>query len=337
MKYWMKVVVVGLVVLTGLLVNVGFAVEMKKVIILYSHPADFFPQQVLKGLEQAGFVESKNLTSVQVVASGTTDPAPIVAQVQDFAPDVIIDVSESGHIGEALKELAIPIIKGNGVERYVNAEGFPVANVTGIYSTLRDMVYNSYRFLQKVAPLKPGQQVVLLDIPEMPLTPRTAVVEALQRLQIPLKTIVDATIYEDWQEAILKYNEDPEVGWILYATGPLRKRDGSSVDVQTEIFPWEREHLKKPRVAYLEMTVREGALCGFGTDLEALGEQVGKMAARVLQGESVQSIQAEYPEKISVALNRKTADKLGIIFSLDVLKLADVIYDDYEGKQVIRK
>jgi hypothetical protein len=326
-----------LIVLLGFLANVGFAAEMKKAMILYSRPAAFMQQQVLKGLEQAGFVESKNLTSVQVVVSGITDPAPIVAQAQEMAPDVIIDVSELGRIGEALKELAIPIIKGNGAERYVNAEGFPVANVTGIYSTLRDMVYSSYRFLQTVAPLKSGQQVVLLDVPEVPLTPRTAVVEALQRLQIPLKTIVDVTIYEDWQEAILKYNDDPEVGWILYATGPLRKRDGSSVDVQTEIFPWDREHLKKPRVAYLEMTVREGALCGFATDLEALGEQAGKMAARVLQGELVQSIKAEYPEKVSVALNRKTATKLGIVFSMEVLNLADVIYDDYEGKQVIRK
>jgi hypothetical protein len=326
-----------LVVLMGLLANAGFAAEMKKAMILHSLPADFFPQQVLKGLEQAGFVESKNLTSVQVVVSATTDPASIVAQVQDFIPDVIIDVTEWEWVGEALKELAIPIIKGNSAEHYVNAEGFPVTNVTGIYSTLRDMVYNSYKFLQTVAPLKPEQQVVLLDIPGIPLTPRTAVVEALQRLHIPLKTIVDATIYEDWQEAILKYNDDPEVGWILFATGPLRKRDGSSVDVRTEIFSWEREHLKKPRVAYLEMTVREGALCGFGTDLEALGEQAGKMAARVLQGESVQSIKAEYPEKTSVALNRKTADNLDIMFPLDVLNLANVIYDDYEGKQVIRK
>jgi hypothetical protein len=199
------------------------------------------------------------------------------------------------------------------------------------------MAYSSYKFLQKVAPLKPGQQVVFLEIPEMPLIPRPTVVEALQRLQIPLKAIVDATIYEDWQEAILKYNDDPEVGWILYVTGPLRKRDGSPVDVQTEIFPWDREHLKKPRVAYLELTVSEGALCGFGISLEAVGEQAGKMAARVLQGESVQSIKAEYPEKISIVLNRKTATNLGIVFSMDVLQLADVIYDDYEGKQVFRK
>jgi ABC-type uncharacterized transport system substrate-binding protein len=65
--------------------------------------------------------------------------------------------------------------------------------------------------------------------------------------------------------------------------------------------------------------------------------QVGEMAARVLQGEAIQTIKAEYPRKVSIALNRKTADFVGITFSMDVLKLANVIYNDYEGKDVIRK
>ncbi len=65
--------------------------------------------------------------------------------------------------------------------------------------------------------------------------------------------------------------------------------------------------------------------------------QFGRMAARVLQGEPINTIKAEYPHKVSIALNRKTATNLGIVFSLEVLSLANVIYDDYEGKQVIRK
>ncbi len=78
-------------------------------------------------------------------------------------------------------------------------------------------------------------------------------------------------------------------------------------------------------------------LCGFSIDLYEVGVQCGEMAARVLQGEPMQSIKAEYPHKVSIALNRKTATNLGIVFSMDVLKLANVIYDNYEGKQVIQK
>jgi hypothetical protein len=236
-----------------------------------------------------------------------------------------------------LEGLSIPVITANGVERYVNAEGLPTANVSGVYSNLPDMAYNSYKFLQKAAPLKAGQKAVFLEIPEVPLIPTAVVVDALERLDIPLKAVVDGTIFEDWQQAILQYNDDPEVGWILRVTGPVRKQDGSRVDVLTEMFSFIREHAKKPTVTYWDFSVRAGELCGFGIDLDALAAQTGKLATHVLQGEQVQSIKAEYPQKVSISLNRKTATNLGIVFSLDVLNLANVIFDDYEGKQVIRK
>jgi ABC-type uncharacterized transport system substrate-binding protein len=274
---------------------------------------------------------------VQVLVSGITDLVQLTAQVQEVAPDVIINLGEFTQVVAALQELSIPLVTGNGVERYVSAEGEPTANVTGIYSNLPDMVYNSYKFLQKVAPLKPGQKVVFLENPEVPSISKAAVVDALQRLQIPLKTVVDARIYEDWQQAILQYSDDPEIGWILLGALPTRKRDGNLVDVLKDAVPFKQEHLKKPTVTYWEPAVRTGELCGFSLDLDEVAAQSGKLAARVLQGEPIQSIKAESPQKISIALNRKTATKLGIVFPTKVLGLANVIYDDYEGKQVIQK
>ena len=326
-----------LVVLLGMFANVGFAAELKKVMILSSRTIEAMPQYVLKGLAEAGFVEQQNLMSTVVLVSGITDPAQLVAQITAQAPDVVINVTEFGQLLVALKDLSIPVITIIGVEPYVNAAGTPLANVTGMYTMLQDMVYNSYKFFQKVAPLKPGQSVVFLEAPEMSLIPKAMLMEALQRLQIPLKAVVNTTVYEDWQQAVLQYNADPDIGWILMITGPIRKRDGSRVDAFTDFYPWEQTHLKKPVLSYWDMDVQAGKLCGFTVDLNALGCQTGKMAARVLQGEPIQSIKAEYPQKVSISLNRKTATNLGIVFSLDVLNLANVIFDDYDGKQVIRK
>ena len=72
-------------------------------------------------------------------------------------------------------------------------------------------------------------------------------------------------------------------------------------------------------------------------DLDDVGRQCGEMAARVLKGEDIKTINAEYPRKTLVALNRKTADTMGLIFSPDVLNLANVIYHDWDGKEVTRK
>jgi ABC-type uncharacterized transport system substrate-binding protein len=292
----------------------------------------------LKGLEQGGFVEQENVTSVILDVTPITDPAEIAVKVKDVAPDLVISIVGIPPIINALKDVGIPTVVAIGVNPFVNEEGLPTANITGIYFTLQDQWYNSYKFLQKVAPLNVGQQAVFLDNRETSwVVPKEEVAAALQRLQIPLKAVVDATIFEDSQAAILNYNDDPEVGWILMGNPSAMKRDGSRVDITIDFLPWLREHLKKPSITHVERNVQRGILCGFGIDSNEVGVQAGKMAARVLQGEPIQSIKAEYPQKVSIALNRKTATKLGIVFSLDVLQLANVIYDDYEGKQVIRK
>jgi ABC-type uncharacterized transport system substrate-binding protein len=308
----------------------------EKVMILSTVRTQAMAQKAFSGLEEMGFVEQKNVISIWVEVSAKSDSAQVIAQVQAAAPDVVLSFTAIKSVLEVLEQFPVPVITMTAVESFVSADGVPSANVTGVYSKLQDMMFNSYKFLQKVAPLKAGQQVVLLNNPETPMViPKQEVADALQRLQIPLKAVVDTAIYENWQQAILQYNDDPEVGWILQGVGPTSKRDGSSVDARKETFLWQREHLKKPSISHMESAVQGGTLCGFGIDLYEVGVQCGRMAARVLQGEPIQTIKAEYPAKVTIALNRKTADFMGITFSMDVLKTANVIYNDYEGKDVI--
>ena len=335
MKRLVKISVI-LAVLLEMSVRLVFAAEMKKVLLLETSMIVSPEKGLLQGLEQAGFVNQQNITLSKVVVLPTDDTAQIIEQVKAAAPDVIVNSIEAGNVLEALKDSSIPVITRIGIEQYVDADDIPTANITGVYTTQPDLVYNSYKFLQKIAPLKPGQQVVFLNNPEFLLLRKEQVIDALQRLQIPLKAIVDITILDDCQEAVLKYNDDPEVGWILRAS-PTQKRDGSRVNMATDFYPWMREHLKKPTITYWDFAVQMGTLCAFGVDINALYVQIGGIAARVLQGEDIRTIKAEYPQKATIALNRKTATNLGIVFSLEVLNLANVIYDDYEGKQVIRK
>jgi ABC-type uncharacterized transport system substrate-binding protein len=329
-------IIVSVVVVIGLLVNIGFAAEKKTIVFLKVGMMPPLTEYILKGLEEAGFVPQENITFQEIAVSATDDIPQLLERIKEAQPAVVLTVVEYNNVLAALKGLSIPVVTRLNVEPYVNAEGVPTANITGIYSTLHDMFYNSYKFLQKVAPLKAGQSVVILDNPEFPPIPKVKVIDALQRLQIPLKAVVNATVYEDWQAAVLQYSDDPEVGWIL-RTAPTRKRDGSRLDMMAELYPWQQEHFKKPTITYWAEPVQKGTLCAFGMDMNEASMQLGRMAARVLQGEPIQSIKAEYPQKVSISLNRKTATNLGIVFSLDVLQLANVIYDDYEGKQVIRK
>ena len=322
--------------LAGFALSAG-AAEMKKVLI-FNYPGEPYKvsqaQQVISALQEAGFVENQQATFTILQPQSSEEAA---AKVNEIMPDVVIDLSARNQVSEASVRVATPIILEHGVEAYVNEQGFPKGNVTGMFMLLHDVVYNSYKFLQKVAPLQPGQSVVFLENTRVNIITEEAAADALQRLGIPLKAVVDATIFEDWQAAILKYNDDPEVGWILMGVWPSIKRDGSVPDMEHETAVWQREHLKKPMVTYWEIAVQWAMFCGFGMDLDDVGRQCGEMAVRVLKGEPISRIKAEYPRKTLVVLNRKTADFMGLVFPMDVLNLANVIYHDWEGKEVSRK
>ena len=321
--------------LAGVTLSAG-AAEMKKVVLFNFNASEsgimMFPRAV-NALQQAGFEDGKQIRIMRVEPIVQTD---IVPQIQAANPDVVISIGWAFDYA-VFRQFSCPIITFNEAEQFVDAEGMPTGNVTGVYTKLKDLVYNSYKFLQKVAPLQAGQQAVVTWNPQAPRISADEAVDALKRLNIPLKAVVDTHVYEDWQEAILKYNDDPEVGWLLMGVWPTVKRDGSVPDMVTELAQWQREHQKKPTVTYWDIVVQMGVLCAFAVDLEEVGKQVGEMAARVLKGEDITSIKADYPRKTLVVLNRKTADTIGLVFPLDVLNLANVIYHDWEGKEVSRK
>lgn len=61
-----------------------------------------------------------------------------------------------------------------------------------------------------------------------------------------------------------------------------------------------------------------GGLLTYGTNYEALGRQTAKMAIKVIEGDKPSDLAVEYPETVSLHVNKEMADKLGI----DVSKLS---------------
>ncbi len=333
-RHWLKGLI-GMCML-GALATVSAAAELKTIIILNA-PQDplrmAMTERAVKALSDAGFRDRDTISLTILNGANLEEEAQ---QVIRLAPQVVINL-RGNQQSRMFEGQPFPVIGYAEAERYVGADGTPAGNITGVYSILEDLVYNSYKFLRLVAPLQPSQSAVFFENRNAPRLSKEAAAEALQRLNIPLKAVRDGTVFEDWQEALLTYNDDPEVGWILMGVAPTIKRDGSVTNIERDCAVWLREHVKKPMVTYWEVAVQWGLLCGLAADLHEVGTQCGEMAVRVLNGEDITTIKAEYPRKTVVALNRKTADVMGIIFSPDVLNLANVIYHDWENKEVTRK
>ncbi|MBM3468499.1 MAG: ABC transporter substrate-binding protein [Alphaproteobacteria bacterium] len=72
-------------------------------------------------------------------------------------------------------------------------------------------------------------------------------------------------------------------------------------------------------------SVKQGCLAAAAHSQYDLGRQTGKMAARVLKGENIQTLPVERPQSVELSLNQGTAQKLKIKFPKAVVTRAKYI------------
>lgn len=71
--------------------------------------------------------------------------------------------------------------------------------------------------------------------------------------------------------------------------------------------------------------VKGGGLATVGIDYYKLGQQTGKMAIRVLEGEDVSKMPVEFPDSTEVCINLDTAEKIGVTIPQDIIDSAAII------------
>lgn len=73
-----------------------------------------------------------------------------------------------------------------------------------------------------------------------------------------------------------------------------------------------------PLIGLSTVQVRTGALAAFSCDYADVGAQAGELAVRVLRGENPAAIPPTFPRKVTMALNLRTAQHLGITIPADI-------------------
>ena len=74
--------------------------------------------------------------------------------------------------------------------------------------------------------------------------------------------------------------------------------------------------------------VKGGGLATVGIDYYKLGQQTGKMAIRVLEGEDISQMSVEFPDSTEVCINLDTADKIGITIPQEIVDNAAIVIKD---------
>ncbi|MDO4814779.1 MAG: ABC transporter substrate-binding protein [Gemella sp.] len=118
-------------------------------------------------------------------------------------------------------------------------------------------------------------------------------------IEVVEKTVVSTNDVEEAMSAL--------VGQVDAVYFPTDNTVASTISTIGEVL----KKAKKPSMGS-DTAVLEGVLLTYGVDYKELGKQTGRQAAKLLNGEKVENLPVEKPEKITIKVNKEMADAVGL-------------------------
>jgi len=302
--------------------NFALAAEQVKsvaITAIVEHPAlDAARDGVLAALNEAGYVEGKNLKwQYQSAQSNTATAAQIARKFIGDQPDAIIGIATPSAQALVAGTKRTPIVF-TAVTDPVGAQLVPSweasgTNVTGVSDLLEldkqielirqvvpeakkvGMVYNpgeanSVAVVKKMKELLPKYDMQLVEA----AAPRTVDVSSAARSLVGkvdvIYTNTDNNVVSAY-EALAKVGNDTKTPLIASDTG----------------------------------SVKRGAIAALGVDYFDLGQQTGRIVVRILEGEQPGTIATQTSENLQLFINVTAAEKQGVRLPLELLEQASEI------------
>jgi putative ABC transport system substrate-binding protein len=307
--------------LVGFLCWPGKTMALEKVHVavgqIVEHPAlDMVREGLKKGLEDAGFVEGKNLTWTYENAQGNLITATQIGYKLtslDPKPNVIVTLSTPMTQAVISSTTDIPVVFG-AVNDPVAAKLVGLPNVTGLTDFVPpekpiDLLKailphvktigvifnsgeaNSQAQVQKIKALCAHQGIEVVEATVSKSAEVSAATKSLvgrvDAILLPLDNTVITAL-----EAILKIGNENKI--------PIF---GSDVDI-----------------------VRRGAVAAYGVDWRDSGLVLAGMVARLLQGTALKDLPIQNPKDLVLYVNLQAAQKIGLTIPETVQKQADKVF-----------
>ena len=275
-----------------------------------------------QGLNEGGYIESKNVAIEFRWAEGHYDRLPALAA--DLVRRQVAVVVASGGTGPALAAKAatstIPIVYtgvadpvGTGL---VASLGRPGGNVTGVSMFALELDAKRTELLHELVPK--ATVIALLVNPEVRSTESNvrAVQEAARSLALPVH--------------VLRARTEQEID-AAFAT-LVRLRAGALVVAPSPLFGNRREQIvglaaryAVPTVFDLREFVAAGGLMSYGPSLFEIYREAGIYTSKILNGTKPAELPVLQPTKFELAINTRTAKALGLTIPQSLRVQAELI------------
>jgi len=271
------------------------------------------------GLKELGYVNGKNVIFEARAAQGDMTRVPmLVAELVQQKPDLILCVSdacrkEAGPIPMVFVQVSDPVRLG-----LVESIARPGGSVTGIANLRAELTAKRLELFKEVVPSL-RRVLVTYDPREKDERDSLAVARtAASRLRLTLvERPISATLAIEPGLAELK--EGGHDGILIVQSGTNLNIPGRSLEVATSD--------RIPTMYPASFWSNVGALASYGPDQYSQGRQAARLAHKVLTGTSPREIPVEFPDRIELVINLKTAKRLGLKIPQPILLRVDRVIE----------
>jgi putative tryptophan/tyrosine transport system substrate-binding protein len=275
------------------------------------------------GLNEAGFVEDRNVAIELRWAEGHYDRLPaLAADLVRRKVQVIVATGVTAALAAKAATTTIPIVFNTGGDPVkfglVASLNRPGGNVTGVASLGKVLVAKQLELLHELVPkaaafvflVNPNDAVAALDTDDA-----QAAANALGRRLLVVKAGTESEIDKAFANAV----EQQGGGLLVQVNSFLQSRRDQLVALAA------RHRL--PAVYYWRDFSAAGGLMSYGTNLRDALRLVGNYSARILKGENPADLPVQQSVKVELVINLKSATALGLQVPTSILLRADEVIE----------
>jgi putative ABC transport system substrate-binding protein len=278
-----------------------------------------------RGLDEAGYFESRNVIIEYSWAEGRYDRLPALA-VELVSRQVAVIAAVGGPAsGQAAKAATatIPIVFISGAdpvqEGLVASLNKPGGNATGVAPLLPAMEGKRLGLLREVVPNAPLIAVLLNPV-------------STSNFERELSDVQESARAIGQQLLILRASSEDEIDSAFVTAA--EQRPGGLLVAADPYLTTRRERIVAFAARYAIPAIYEvreyataGGLMSYGIDLATAYRQAGSYVARILKGEKPGDLPVLQPTKFDFVINLKTARALGLAIPSGLLAIADEVIE----------
>jgi putative tryptophan/tyrosine transport system substrate-binding protein len=276
-----------------------------------------------RGLEDAGFIEGKNVRIEYRWGEGDHGRLPaMAAELVALKVDVI---GATGDVESARAAMAatstIPIVFTIGGDPVmvglVASYNRPGGNATGVSAITNQIGTKRIQVLHQMAPRSKVALLINPNNPSAPTEQRDA--EAAARTLGQQTVVLNVTSKDDFDTAFETFTREGADAMFV-ATDPMLLSEREAIAAFAA-----RQRI--PAIHVERQYALDGGLISYGTSISGMYRQAGAYCGQILKGARPADMPVMQPTKFELVINLKTAKALGIEVSPNLLAIADEVIE----------